>query len=122
MKLTACTMLACTLLLAGCAAGERSAAMSSIAPSVSTAAEPVITPDPASLLECAILPLQNTKKPPADYWTAYFENPSNPAAVDYARQFAMGLYNNDVDAVRAACQTAIPGLSMRVPRQTPPTR
>lgn len=115
--------LACALLLAGCAAGEGIAVSSSAEPAVSTAAEPAITPEataeptpeptpaptpnPASLLEYTTLPLDNTKKTPANYWTAYFENPSNPAAVDYACQLAMGLYNNDVDAVRAACSDRV---------------
>lgn len=115
--------LACALLLAGCAAEEGTAVSSSAEPSVSTAAEPAITPEPtmeptpqptpaptpepSSLLEYTTLPLDNTKKTPANYWTAYFENPSNPAAVDYARQLAIGLYNNDVDAVRAACSDRV---------------
>ena len=118
-----CAMLACALLLAGCAAGEGSAAVGSAEPAVSTAAKPAVTPEPtmeptpqptpaptpepSSLLEYTTLPLDNTKKTPANYWTAYFENPSNPAAVDYARQLAMGLYNNDVDAVRAACSDRV---------------
>lgn len=124
MKMHACFLcVACALLLAGCTAGEGSVVSSSAAPSVSTAAEsaatpeptaepspeptPAPTPEPSSLLEYTALPLDNTKKTPANYWTAYFENPSNPAAVDYARQFAMGLYNNDVDAVRAACSDRV---------------
>ena len=119
MKLSVYAMLACALLLAGCAVGEGSAASAPAVPFVSTTAEPAMTPEPtpeptptptpepSSLLEYTTLPLENTKKTPANYWTAYFENPSNPAAVDYARQLAMGLYNNDVDAVRAACSDSV---------------
>ena len=43
-----CTMLACVLLLAGCAAGEGTAVSSSAEPAVSTAAEPAITPEPTA--------------------------------------------------------------------------
>ncbi len=123
MKRIVFPVLACALLLVGCAAGQGSASSIPAAPAVSAPAEPAATPiptpeptaepvpthtpAPASLLEYTTLPLENTKKTPANYWTAYFENPSNPAAVDYARQLAMGLYNNDVDAVRAACSDRV---------------
>ena len=79
-----CAALACTLLLAGCAAGEGTAVSSSAEPSVSTAAEPAITPEPtaeptpeptpaptpnpASLLEYTMLPLDSTKETPANFW------------------------------------------------------
>ena len=120
MKLhTIYVALACALLLAGCAAGEGSAAASSAEPSVSTAAEPAITPEPtvepipeptpaptpapASLLEYTTLPLDATQDDSTACQLDTLHISNNPEAENYARQFAWGLYNRDVNAVRAAC-------------------
>ncbi len=123
MKLrVVCAALACAFLLAGCAAGEGSAAVSSVEPSVSTAAEPAITPeptaeptpeptptptpDPSSLLEYTTLPLDDTKEAPANFWWSDF-TPNNEASKKYGLQFAMGLYNSDIDTVRSACSDSV---------------
>ena len=110
--------LACTLLLAGCAAGEGSVVSSPAAPSVSSAEpaaapeptaeptpEPTPTPapDPASLLEYTMLPLNMTQDDATACQLDTLHIPDNPEAEDYARQFAWGLYHRDADAVRAAC-------------------
>lgn len=118
----ACTILSCVLLLAGCAAGEGSAATSSPAPSVSTPSEPAVTPeptveptpaptpaptpDPASLLEYTTLPLDSTKETPASSWW-YSMSLRDDTAKENARRLAMGLYNNDVAEVRAACSERV---------------
>ena len=118
----ACTMLSCVLLLAGCAAGEGSVATSSPAPSVSTPSEPAVTPeptveatpvptpaptpDPASLLEYTALPLDSTKETPASSWW-YSMSLRDDTAKENARRLAMGLYNNDVEEVRAACSERV---------------
>ena len=117
-----CAALACTLLLAGCAAGEGTAVSSSAEPSVSTAAEPAITPEPtaeptpeptpaptpnpASLLEYTMLPLDSTKETPANFWW-YSMSLRDDTAKENAHRLAMGLYNNDVEEVRAACSERV---------------
>ena len=117
-----CAALACTLLLAGCAAGEGTAVSSSAEPSVSTTAEPAITPEPtaeptpeptpaptpnpASLLEYTMLPLDSTKETPANFWW-YSMSLRDDTAKENAHRLAMGLYSNDVDEVRAACSERV---------------
>lgn len=116
-----CAALTCAFLLAGCAAGEGSAAVSSAVPSVSTVAEPAVTPeptaeptpeptpaptpDPASLLEYTTLPLDDTQKIPANYW--YSMTLHDDTALENARRLAEGLYCSDADAVRAACSDSV---------------
>lgn len=103
-----CIALACTLLLAGCAAGQGSASSAvSAASPAPAAAEPTAapeptatstpTPDPSSLLDYTALPLDTA------CWADFLYIPNQPKAADYARQFVWGLYNRDVDSVRAAC-------------------
>ena len=100
---------ACTLLLAGCAAGEGSASSALAVPSVSTAAEPAATPEPTSApnqssqLEYTTLPLDTAQDAATACQLDTIYIPNKPEAEDYARQFAWGLYNRDADAVRAAC-------------------
>lgn len=115
-----CAALTCAFLLTGCAAGEGSAAVSSVEPSVSTAAEPAVTPeptveptpeptptpDPASLLEYTTLPLDSTKETPANFWW-YSMSLRDDTAKENAHRLAMGLYNNDVEEVRAVCSERV---------------
>ena len=104
--------LLCALLLAGCAAGEWTAPVPSAtaapAPSPTATPEPTPTPtpDPVSLPEYTTLPLSDAKSTPAASWWEAI-TPYNDDAKEYARRFAMGLYNNDPDEVRAACADSV---------------
>lgn len=95
---------------------------SSAEPSVSTAAEPAIAPEPrqnlhqnqlprlrltrASLLEYTMLPLDSTKETPANFWW-YSMSLRDDTAKENAHRLAMGLYSNDVEEVRAACSERV---------------
>lgn len=103
--------LLCALLLAGCAAGQGTAVPAAApsptaAPTATPEPTPSPTPDPASLLEYTVLPLDAAKSAPDTSWWWAF-TPYQDAAKEYARQFAMGLYNNDPEAVRAACAGSV---------------
>ena len=119
MKMYTCFLcVACALLLAGCTAGEGSAANTPTVPSVSTTAEPAVTPEPtpeptpsptpapASLLKYTTLPLDSTKEAPANFWW-YSMSLRDDTAKENAHRLAMGLYNNDVEEVRAACSERV---------------
>lgn len=104
-----CVLTACAMLLAGCAAGKGSASSAPAEPSVSTAAEPAVTPkstsapNQSSQLEYTTLPLDTTQDAATACQLDALHIPNKPEAEDYARQFAWGLYNRDADAVRSAC-------------------